>query len=283
MRFVRLLALSCGAFFVVVAACGGDRPETSRAGQSDYAQRALAALSLCGSTSASPTVQPVADRLAREAAALLQLTPPPDLAVAQQRLVAALRKMAAALSTMAGGETVSPGSRVQSDTLTAVAAANEWNTQFSRHYSANLFKNEGPSMQPTLRNGDIVAAKPVAAPIERWQIIVFRFPLDTTRDFIKRVVGLPGDTVEVRDGAVLINGTRADGDAYALAQTNYTYGPKTVPPAEYFVLGDNRNNSYDSHAWHAACSQQQTCDFVPANLILGVLPADTRSPCLSHG
>jgi signal peptidase I len=102
----------------------------------------------------------------------------------------------------------------------------------------------------------------------RGDVIVFRFPLDTSRDFIKRVIGVPGDTVEVRDGKVFINGDPLV-ENYILSTPDYTYAPKTVPAGQYFVLGDNRRNSYDSHAWHSQCSQQQTCDFVPEENIIG--------------
>ncbi len=103
---------------------------------------------------------------------------------------------------------------------------------------------------------------------QRGDVIVFKFPLDPSRDFIKRVIGVPGDTVQVKDAKVFINGSPLV-EPYELSAPNYTYGPKTVPPGEYFVLGDNRNNSYDSHAWQAACSPQQTCDFVPEANIIG--------------
>ncbi len=102
----------------------------------------------------------------------------------------------------------------------------------------------------------------------RGDIIVFRFHLDTSRDFIKRVIGVPGDTVEVRDGTVYINGAPLKED-YILASANYSYGPKTVPDGHYFVLGDNRRNSFDSHAWGSNCPQQQQCDFVPEENIIG--------------
>lgn len=88
------------------------------------------------------------------------------------------------------------------------------------------------------------------------------------KDFIKRVIGVPGDTVEVRDDAVFINGARLEED-YILATPNYTYGPKTVPEGQYFVLGDNRRNSFDSHQWANSCPEQQQCDFVPEENIIG--------------
>jgi signal peptidase I len=102
----------------------------------------------------------------------------------------------------------------------------------------------------------------------RGDVIVFKFPLDPSRDFIKRVIGVPGDTVEVHDEAVFINGSPLKED-YIKDTPNYTYGPKTVPPGMYFVLGDNRRNSLDSHAWGNSCSPQQVCDFVPEENIIG--------------
>lgn len=105
-------------------------------------------------------------------------------------------------------------------------------------------------------------------PPRRGDVIVFKFPLDPSRDFIKRVIGVPGDTVEVRDEKVFINGAPLQED-YILATPNYNYGPKTVPPGQYFVLGDNRRNSFDSHAWGSSCPAQQTCDFVPEENIIG--------------
>jgi signal peptidase I len=99
-------------------------------------------------------------------------------------------------------------------------------------------------------------------------VVVFRFPLDPSRDFIKRIIGVPGDTVEVRDGTVFINGNALQED-YVQATANYTYAPKTVPEGHYFVLGDNRRNSFDSHAWGSSCSAEQQCDFVPEENIIG--------------
>jgi signal peptidase I len=102
----------------------------------------------------------------------------------------------------------------------------------------------------------------------RGDVVVFRFPMDPSRDFIKRVIGVPGDTVEVKDEKVYINGAPLV-EPYILATPNYTYGPKTVPAGAYFVLGDNRRNSYDSHAWGSSCPAQQQCDFVPEENIIG--------------
>jgi len=107
------------------------------------------------------------------------------------------------------------------------------------------------SMEPTLRVGDrILVAKFYyrLAPIQRGDVIVFRYPLNPGKDFVKRVVGLPGDTVELRSGVVLVNGRpRPDlTPAHGEASCPQDYGPKKVDPAHLFVMGDNRCNSEDS-------------------------------------
>ena len=104
-------------------------------------------------------------------------------------------------------------------------------------------------------------------PIKRGDIIVFKFPEDPERDFIKRTIGLPGDTLELRNKKVYINGKPLDepyvhflfpppGDTSARRTSTSAshYGPVTVPPDHYFMMGDNRDNSEDSRYWgfHAA-------------------------------
>jgi signal peptidase I len=79
-------------------------------------------------------------------------------------------------------------------------------------------------------------------------VVVFEFPQDPSRDFIKRVIAVPGQTVEVREGRVYVDGTVVD-EPYLSEPPHYAYGPTSVPPGQFFVLGDNRNNSYDSHSW----------------------------------
>jgi signal peptidase I len=96
----------------------------------------------------------------------------------------------------------------------------------------------------------------------RGDIIVFKYPQDEKRDFIKRIIGTPGDTVQVRGEQVLVNGAalvepyvkRVDsglGDRGQPSYCGYAYGcePTMVPPDSYFVMGDNRNNSQDSRYW----------------------------------
>jgi signal peptidase I len=107
---------------------------------------------------------------------------------------------------------------------------------------------ENISMQPTLHEGEFILVNKLAYRLgdyQRGDIIVFHH--DATEDYIKRVIGVPGDTVEVREGHVFINNQRLD-EAYIAAQPRYT-GAWQVPEGQIFVLGDNRNQSSDSHQW----------------------------------
>ncbi|OQA43348.1 MAG: Signal peptidase I T [Chloroflexi bacterium ADurb.Bin325] len=83
---------------------------------------------------------------------------------------------------------------------------------------------------------------------KRGEVIVFVSPQDSEKDFIKRVIGLPGDVVEVRSGEVFINGQRLP-EPFGPYPGNYSAGAVTVGEGEVYVMGDNRNNSSDSHVW----------------------------------
>jgi signal peptidase I len=111
------------------------------------------------------------------------------------------------------------------------------------------YKVYGPSMLPGIKNGYYIMVNKVEyyfqSP-ERGDIIVFHSPNIAGTDLIKRIIGLPGDTVEVKNGKVYINNTPL-AEPYVAESPNYKYSPEQVPPDQYFVLGDNRNNSTDSH------------------------------------
>lgn len=139
------------------------------------------------------------------------------------------------------------------------------------------FKVEGSSMEPNLHSGQYllvnkaayfavdlsglgltalfpsdgkggeVVVHPFGAP-NRGDVIVFRYPKDPRRDFIKRVIAVPGDTVEIRMGKVLVNGQMLN-EPYIVENPAYSKEPQVVPADNYYVLGDNRNNSSDSHVW----------------------------------
>ncbi len=109
---------------------------------------------------------------------------------------------------------------------------------------------DGFSMLPTLQDGEFVLVNRLAyrfdAP-QRGDIVVFHFPLDPQQDLIKRVIGLPGDTVSIQGGIVQVNEGILQ-EPY-IAQSPLYAGTWVVPPGHLFVLGDNRNDSSDSHSW----------------------------------
>lgn len=118
-------------------------------------------------------------------------------------------------------------------------------------FAVQNFRVEGFSMEPNFHDGQFLLVNKVEYMLhypERGDVIVFRFPINPSRDFIKRVIGLPGERVEIINGNVFINGDPLPED-YPHNQGTYNYGPVTVGADELFVLGDNRNNSSDSHSW----------------------------------
>jgi signal peptidase I len=137
------------------------------------------------------------------------------------------------------------------------------------------FKIPSGSMLPTLQIGDhllvskflygvripYTAARLAAIrPPRRGDIVVFAYPVDDSKDFIKRIIGVPGDRVEIRDKKIFVNGQAIDDpwgvyvDA-AVYPEGYengkrdNFGPVVVPPGHYFTMGDNRDRSYDSRFW----------------------------------
>jgi signal peptidase I len=109
---------------------------------------------------------------------------------------------------------------------------------------------DGFSMLPTLQDSEFVLVNKLAYKVgqpHRGDIIVFRYPGQPPQDLIKRVIGLPGDQILVRDGHVFVNGAQID-EPYIAAAPRYS-GNWTVTEGSLFVLGDNRNDSSDSHSW----------------------------------
>ena len=117
-----------------------------------------------------------------------------------------------------------------------------------RQFVVELYIVDGPSMRPTLQSQQrLVVNKFIyrfRAP-EKGEILVFQYPRDPSRDFIKRVIAVPGDTVEIKEGRVLVNDQVLSED-YILEKTRGDYPKSTVPQGTVFVMGDNRNNSEDS-------------------------------------
>ncbi len=157
---------------------------------------------------------------------------------------------------------------------------------FVRTFVFQAFKIPTGSMKPNLLVGDhLLVNKFIFAPaasaierailpmrsIERGDVVVFKFPEEPDRDFIKRVIGLPGDTLELKNQTVHINGMPliepyahylfppvGDGQADSF-DLRRRYGPVTVPDGHYFMMGDNRDDSQDSRFW----------GFLPASYVKG--------------
>jgi len=155
---------------------------------------------------------------------------------------------------------------------------------FIRTFFIQAYKIPSGSMEPTLLIGDHILVNKVIfglrmpdsifglqifglpyghylfhlEEVHRGDVVVFVFPPDRSKDFIKRVVGIPGDTIQVKDGAVWLNGAKMP-DPHAhfeVAQTERStasprdnFGPITVPAGKLFMMGDNRDRSYDSRFW----------------------------------
>jgi signal peptidase I len=147
---------------------------------------------------------------------------------------------------------------------------------FVRTWVVQAFKIPTGSMENNLLIGDhLLVNKFVFGPtlgrvdrallpvrdIRRGDILVFKYPIDPQRDFIKRVIGLPGDTIELKAKKVYVNNHALDepyvhfltpaseGGEVTSMDVRERYGPVTVPPDQYFVMGDNRDNSQDSRYW----------------------------------
>jgi signal peptidase I len=108
---------------------------------------------------------------------------------------------------------------------------------------------DGSSMEPNLYDNQRILVNKIAYAFsgpQRGDIIVLTPPYPSEHDLIKRIIGLPGDTVEIKDRVVYINGEILN-EPYISDPPTYTLAEQVIPDNEYFVLGDNRNNSSDSH------------------------------------
>lgn len=110
---------------------------------------------------------------------------------------------------------------------------------------------EGTAMNPTQKNGDRILLKTNPGKMERGDIISFLYPKDKSKWFIKRVIGLPSETLEIREGKIFINNEILDepyvSEKYNSAKANFP--PRLIGKDQYFVMGDNRDNSSDSRYW----------------------------------
>ena len=142
-----------------------------------------------------------------------------------------------------------------------------------RTFIIQTFEIPSGSMENTLLTGDYLVANkflyglripwsgkrvlPIREP-KRGDVVIFKYPVDPSQDFIKRLVGLPGDVIEIRDKKVFVNGAlykepkeihKDPNILPAIAGPRDQFGPVTVPADSYFMMGDNRDESYDSRFW----------------------------------
>jgi len=106
-------------------------------------------------------------------------------------------------------------------------------------------------MMPAFNDGDKVLMDKNIGELKRGDVITFLYPKDRTKWYLKRIIGLPGETVEIREGKVYINGQVLD-EPYVdetFNQMKANFPPKKVAEYNYFVMGDNRDNSSDSRYW----------------------------------
>jgi len=131
------------------------------------------------------------------------------------------------------------------------------------------FQVNGQSMYPNYHNGEYILTNLIGlklSSLARGNVVVFQAPTEAEKDFIKRIIGLPGDEISLKDGFVYVNGQKLDESSY-LDNSVKTYGGAflsegetvTVPANSYLVLGDNRNFSSDSREW----------GFVPKSKLIG--------------
>ncbi len=120
------------------------------------------------------------------------------------------------------------------------------------HFSIQSYQVTNVSMQPTLVSGEHVVVNKLSYlfhPPERGDVIVFHWPLDTTQDFIKRIIGIPGDVIKTDYAHVWVNGVLLNEQPYVSASVNNVAKVWTLGPNQYFVMGDNRPASSDSRDW----------------------------------
>lgn len=118
-------------------------------------------------------------------------------------------------------------------------------------FAVQSFRVDGQSMEPGLYTNEYVLVDKVAylfSQPQRGDVIVFHYPLDTSKDFIKRVIGLPGDTIHTTSTEVIVDGQVLH-EPYISQPFNFGSSTWTLGPGQYFVMGDNRDNSLDSRTW----------------------------------
>jgi signal peptidase I len=121
----------------------------------------------------------------------------------------------------------------------------------SSQRSAEPVQIAGIAMEPTLKKGDRILIARDIGNLKRGDIVTYYYPSDQSQRFISRIIGLPHEEIEIRNGKVFID-SKVLAEAYVSSDNNrasFDRKPMTVPEGHYFVMGDNRDNSNDSRAW----------------------------------
>ena len=122
---------------------------------------------------------------------------------------------------------------------------------FMIRFAVENYRIEGYSMEPNFHDGQFLLVSRLNylfGQPQRGDVVIFQYPLNPKKNFIKRIIGLPGEKVQIKAGKIYINDVRIP-EPYPYNFADYDWGPVTVGPDEYFVLGDNRPESSDSHSW----------------------------------
>ncbi|MBN1139958.1 MAG: signal peptidase I [Anaerolineae bacterium] len=127
-----------------------------------------------------------------------------------------------------------------------------------RTFLFETYRVVGQSMEPTLQQDQRLIVSKLSYRLhepQRGDIVVFHDPHDSSRNLIKRIVGLPGEILEIRNGLVFVNGQQLD-ESYLNDYSGRSEPQTAIPEGYYFVMGDNRNNSSDSRSWGALDAAQ---------------------------
>ncbi len=165
------------------------------------------------------------------------------------------------VSSISEGKKSSIGEEVKDWVVSIVAAIIA--AMIIRTFIVELYVVDGPSMRPTLQHEERLVVNKFIYHLrdpQKGEVVIFRYPRDPSRDFIKRVIATAGDTIEIKDGRVYVN-DQLQREDYILEKTRTEYPKVTIPDNTIFVMGDNRNNSEDSRF--------PDVGFVPLDLVKG--------------
>jgi signal peptidase I len=286
MRWLLVLGVAAvaiaGGFSVWSLGRSGESTAPLPAPQDDYLEAAADALSVLDRDDSASKYPLYATDLgpideAKEALARWDsLGPPSDLAPEHRNLTKHLHQMV---------DDYEDGAENVGGLLTFDEPFNKWKDAVAQRFPQFLFHQRGGFMEPTFCSEDMVLFEPSDGKFERWDIVLLASPL---RDEgppqriegyeMLRVAGLPGESITVGPAGVVINGRAAEGDIWASRQADFTFGPVSVPPGQYFLVADKRWKAIDSR--NSIDIGEPT--FYKPSEIIGKLPPDARACKYNH-